>query len=42
VTTGGGGGYAWPTTGYIDEMRISNMARYTSNFTPATLPFCNI
>ncbi len=25
--------------GYIDEVRISNSARYTSNFTPSTSPF---
>ena len=28
-----------PYTGYIDEMRISRMARYTGNFTPDTEPF---
>ena len=28
-------------TGYIDEMRISRFARYTSNFTPATEPFAD-
>jgi hypothetical protein len=28
-----------PFTGYIDEFRVSNVARYTSNFTPATEPF---
>lgn len=27
--------------GYIDEVRISNTARYTTNFTPATEPFVN-
>ena len=27
--------------GYIDEFRISYMARYTSNFTPATEPFAD-
>ena len=31
----------YPYTGYIDEMRISRMARYTSNFTPATEPFAD-
>jgi hypothetical protein len=28
-----------PITGYMDEIRISNTARYTSNFTPQTTPF---
>lgn len=27
--------------GYMDELRISNSARYTSNFTPPTAPFVN-
>lgn len=27
--------------GWMDEMRISNSARYTANFTPATAPFQN-
>lgn len=27
------------TSGLIDEVRISNIARYTSNFTPQTTPF---
>lgn len=27
--------------GYIDEFRISNIARYTDNFTPSTQPFNN-
>jgi len=31
------------TNGYMDEVRVSNMARYpgTSNFTAPTLPFCD-
>ncbi len=29
------------TVGYIDEIRISNSARYTSAFTPSTTPFVN-
>jgi hypothetical protein len=28
-----------PTLGYIDEVRFSDIARYTSNYTPATEPF---
>ena len=27
--------------GYIDEVRVSRMARYTSNFTPSTEPFAD-
>lgn len=27
------------TSGQIDEVRLSNVARYTSNFTPTTVPF---
>ena len=30
-----------PYTGYIDEMRISRLARYTANFTPSTEPFAD-
>lgn len=29
------------TVGYLDEIRISNSARYTSAFTPSTTPFVN-
>ena len=32
---------SYPYTGYMDEMRNSHMARYTSNFTPATEPFAD-
>jgi hypothetical protein len=35
--TGGGNGHI----GYLDEIRMSNSARYTANFTPATAPFTN-
>jgi hypothetical protein len=27
--------------GYADEIRISNIARYTAGFTPSTTPFVN-
>ena len=30
---------ALPIKGYMDEIRISNIARYTANYTPATEPF---
>jgi len=30
-----------PIRGYMDEIRVSNIARYTSNYTPATQPFVN-
>jgi hypothetical protein len=28
-------------SGWLDEMRFSNIARYTANFTPSTTPFVN-
>lgn len=37
---GGSGGSAY-VNGYIDEMRFSNSARYTSAFTPSTTVFTN-
>jgi hypothetical protein len=30
---------AFPVTGFLDEIRVSNIARYTANYTPATQPF---
>jgi hypothetical protein len=30
-----------PLNGYLDEVRISRVARYTSNFTPSTTAFPN-
>jgi len=35
------GGYASGTymSGYVDSIRISNIARYTGNFTPSTTPY---
>jgi hypothetical protein len=33
--------YVMPSNSFIDEIRISNMARYIANFTPPILAFCN-
>jgi hypothetical protein len=30
---------AFPVTGFLDEIRVSNVARYTTTYTPATGPF---
>lgn len=38
---GGGGSSSQAYTGYVDEVRFSNIARYTSNFTTSTTPFTN-
>lgn len=32
-------GTAFPFAGYVQEYRVSNIARYTSNFTPSSTPF---
>lgn len=32
---------SFPMKGFMDEIRISNVARYTANYTPATEPFSN-
>src|SRR5580765_4745935 len=33
--------YVMPNNSFIDEVRISNLIRYTANFIPPVLPFCN-
>jgi hypothetical protein len=33
--------YMMPANSYMDEVRVSNMVRYTGNFTPQGAPFCN-
>jgi len=37
----GAGAGAYSVNGWMDEVRISNTARYTANFTPSTTPFVN-
>ena len=34
-------GNNYSINGHMDEIRISNIARYTANFTPSTTPFQN-
>ena len=41
LTIGGNYDASLPVNGNIDEVRISNTARYTSNFTPSTSAFTN-
>jgi hypothetical protein len=37
----GAGAGAYSVNGWMDEVRISNSARYTTTFTPSTTPFVN-
>ena len=37
----GAGAGAYSVNGWLDEVRISNTARYTAGFTPSTTPFVN-
>jgi hypothetical protein len=37
----GGIAASYNVNGYLDEIRVSNSARYTANFTPSTIPFIN-
>lgn len=38
---GGNSGPGFIMNGYLQEIRISNIARYSGNYTPATTPFVN-
>ena len=42
LTLGGSANSSGSIAGYIDDIRISKMARYTSNFTPPDAPFPDI
>ena len=39
VYIGAIGGNIYNFYGYIDEFRFSNIARWTTNFTPPTIPY---
>jgi hypothetical protein len=41
LTVGRAQSAATPWNGYIDEIRISNIARYTANYTPSTTALTN-
>jgi hypothetical protein len=41
LNIGWGNGTTRTYNGYLDEVRVSNSARYTSNFTPSTASFVN-
>ena len=39
ITIGLSTAFSSPYTGYIDEVRVSNIGRYSGSFTPPTQPF---